>query len=82
MRLIFYLFLFTLLHSCREANSQLEQALKLAGDNKPELQKVLKHYSDDSLKREATIFLIENMPGHYSLDGPYLQQLQQVIDST
>ena len=82
MRLIFYLFLFTLLHSCREANSQLEQALKLAGDNKPELQKVLKHYSDDSLKREAAIFLIENMPGHYSLDGPYLQQLQQVIDST
>ena len=82
MRLIFYLFLFTLLHSCREANSQLEQALKLAGDNKPELQKVLKHYSYDSLNREAAIFLIENMPGHYSLDGPYLQQLQQVIDST
>ena len=82
MRLIFYLFLFTLLHSCREANSRLEQALQLAGDNKLELQKVLDHYASDSLKLKAAIFLIENMPGHYSLDGPYLRQLQRVIDST
>ena len=82
MRLIFYLFLFTLLHSCREANSRLEQALQLAGDNKLELQKVLDHYAGDSLKLKAAIFLIENMPGHYSLDGPYLRQLQRVIDST
>ena len=82
MRLIFYLSLVILLHSCREATSRLDRVLQLAGNNGSELQKVLKHYSDDSLKREATIFLIENMPGHYSLDGPYLQQLQQVIDST
>lgn len=44
--------------------------------------KVLDHYASDSLKLKAAIFLIENMPGHYSLDGPYLRQLQRIIDST
>ena len=82
MRLIFYLLLVILLYSCREATSRLEQTLQLAGDNKLELQKVLDHYASDSLKLKAAIFLIENMPGHYSLDGPYLRQLQRVIDST
>ena len=85
MRLIFYLFLFTLLHSCREANSQLEQALKLAGDNKPELQKVLKHYSqnpEDSLKLQAALFLIENMPEHFSYSGQFLQDFKQIVDTT
>lgn len=82
MRLIFYLLLVIFLYSCREATSRLEQTLQLAGDNKLELQKVLDHYASDSLKLKAAIFLIENMPGHYSLDGPYLRQLQRIIDST
>ena len=82
MRLIFYLLLVIFLYSCREATSRLEQTLQLAGDNKLELQKVLDHYASDSLKLKAAIFLIENMLGHYSLDGPYLRQLQRIIDST
>ena len=82
MRLIFYLLLVIFLYSCREATSRLEQTLQLAGDNKLELQKVLDHYACDSLKLKAAIFLIENMLGHYSLDGPYLRQLQRIIDST
>lgn len=45
----------------------LERALMFAADNKPELEKVIDHYSEnpkDSLKLKAAIFLIENMPYH------------------
>jgi hypothetical protein len=50
--------------------------LFMAGDNRPELERVLKHYSRnpaDSLKLRAAEFLIENMPGKYSLeyDAPF-----------
>jgi hypothetical protein len=47
----------------------LEEALRFAGENRSELEKVLAHYSsdpNDSLKYRAAVFLIENMPGHYS----------------
>lgn len=49
--------------------SKLEKALRAAGENRGELEKVLAHYAADpadSLKLRAARFLIENMPGHYS----------------
>lgn len=49
-----------LLVSC--GDSKLEHALRLAGDNREELQKVLDHYADDEQKLRAAFFLIENMP--------------------
>ncbi|WP_291529169.1 hypothetical protein [Bacteroides sp. UBA939] len=58
--------------SCENTYSHLEQALILAGENRPELEKVIAYYSSDradSLKLEAALFLIENMPGHYSYEG-------------
>lgn len=57
-----------LMSSCTR-NSRLEQVFALAGDNRGELEAVVDHYSrntEDSLKLKAAIFLIENMPGHYS----------------
>ncbi|TKC57601.1 discoidin domain-containing protein [Pedobacter hiemivivus] len=44
----------------------IEQALMLAGSNRPELERVLDHYhtAKDSLKYKAACFLIENMPSH------------------
>jgi len=54
-----------LLISCAE--NRLELALKLAEENRSELEKVLQHYANDPLKLKATKFLIENMPGHYSI---------------
>ncbi|TCC96559.1 discoidin domain-containing protein [Pedobacter hiemivivus] len=44
----------------------IEQALKLAGNNRPQLERVLDHYhkTKDSLKYMAACFLIENMPSH------------------
>ncbi len=49
----------------------MEQALNLAGNNRSELEQVLKHYRKypvDSLKLRAAEFLIANMPGKYSED--------------
>ena len=44
----------------------VEEALRKAGDNRAELEKVLEHYEQegDSLKLEAAYFLISNMEGH------------------
>ena len=50
--------------SCRR-DVALERALALAGENRQELEHVLWHYKDDSLKLAAARFLIENMPYHF-----------------
>lgn len=69
---LFIILLF--LAACQSANDKkLEQALKLAGDNRPELEKVLNHYENDSLKLEAAKFLIRNMPGHASYTGKVIE---------
>ena len=50
--------------------SDLELALRQAGDNRFELEKVLNYYqqkAEDSLKYKAACFLISNMPEHYEL---------------
>lgn len=60
----------------------LEQALQFAGVNRPELEKVIAHYADDSLKLEAAKFLIRNMPGHYSYeDTSVVIRYSQAVDS-
>ena len=69
-RTVFYwIFLSFLCFSCGKKTDYLAQALTFAGENRPELEKVLAHYRKnpaDSLKYRAAVFLIENMPGHYS----------------
>ena len=55
--------------SCGGPSDSLEEALNLAGDNREELEKVLEHFKDDSLKYQAAKFLIENMPYHYAPYG-------------
>ena len=71
------LFLLFLCFSCGNGQDYLEDALRMAGGNRPELEKVLAHYRQnpaDSLKYRAAVFLIENMPGHYSYKNTdYLQ---------
>jgi hypothetical protein len=78
---IFFL-LFTI--SCKRTPNYLEEALLFAGENRPELEKVLQHYSvdpKDSLKYKAAVFLIENMPGHYSYrNEAYLDRYYDEID--
>ena len=72
---------------CREVDS-LEQGLMFAGDNRAELEKVLKHYRqtlEDSLKYKAACFLISNMRWHENYEDtvsfncdlqPFFQQIE------
>lgn len=57
-----------LLCSC---DARLNSALDQAGSNREEMEKVLEHFKDDpdTLKYSAAVFLIENMPYHYTQDG-------------
>jgi hypothetical protein len=83
----FILFCLFLLSSCNSAKKTdyLDEALQLAGDNRPELERVLWHYSQneaDSLKYRAAVFLIENMPEHYSFQNQaYVERYYDAIDS-
>lgn len=74
------LFLILLGSSCRD--KELEKALLLSGDNRKELEKVLLHYArqpEDSLKYKAAVFLISQMPGHYSyVDKSYVNYREKV----
>ncbi len=44
--------------------ANVQNVLQKAGQNRPELEKVLKHYRNDSLKFKAVCFLIGNMDIH------------------
>ena len=68
-----------LMTSCHR--TRLEESLCMAGNNRAELESVLRHYVDDSLKYKAAVFLIENMQGLYSLDGPELDSIYARMDS-
>lgn len=69
--------------SCRTAaDSDLAEALSVAGDNRWELEAVLDHYADDPEKLEAAQILIRNMPGHYSFaDAELMERYHQRADS-
>jgi hypothetical protein len=65
MRIITYVLITLFISSCSFYDSNLEKALKLAGDNRAELETVLNHYKHNPAKYKATCFLIENMPVHF-----------------
>ena len=63
----------------------VNSALKLSGDNRGELQKVLDYYrkeKPDSLKLKAAEYLISNMVAHYSVTGETMDRLKRDIDTT
>ncbi len=58
--------------ACSRYPKEVERVLRLAGDNRSELEHVLEHYSrrpGDSLKYRAAEFLIAHMENHYSADA-------------
>lgn len=79
--------------ACKE--DKLSLALRYAGKNRTELEKVLRRYEKDSLKYRAACFLIENMPYHNYYEGEALNKYmkyfyiykdghhkpQQIVDS-
>src|SRR5690606_6819995 len=61
--------LLLILNSNSLKSEHLAFALESAGANRGELERLLSHYSkqpNDSLKYKAAVYLIENMPYHYS----------------
>ena len=64
--LIFLIFLFGSCSMPETNKISVEQALSMSGENRGELDKVLAHYKNDSLKLEAVRYLIANMPFHFS----------------
>lgn len=54
--------------SCSKYPADIKESLAFAGKNKPQLEKVLDHYSQnpaDSLKYKAACFLVRNLRWHY-----------------
>lgn len=75
----FVIILFFFLFFCiSKEDKRLFHTLEFAGENRPELEKVLEHYKNDSLKLKAARFLIENMPQHYTLEIPQADVLEQL----
>lgn len=78
-----FIYLYILLCLCiscsSSGNEKLTRALEFAGDNRKELFKVIAHYKDDAdtLKYKAALYLIENMPYHYS----YLNKDQKAVEA-
>lgn len=82
------LLLLSFVTSCRgdkqSDSRKIDIALELSGTNRPELEKVLHHYSQnpkDSLKLKAAEFLISNMTHHRSLCGEYIENHVRMVDS-
>lgn len=74
---VFFLFFFLL--SCSTKNEKLSFALQQAGDNREELEKVLNHYKNDSLKYQSAIFLIENMLYYSYKEGGTLDSVKHLL---
>ncbi len=81
-KVLLFVGILVLLTSCEKYSPEVREALRLSGQNKEQLEKVLRHYSSpaDSLKYQAAVFLIANMPGHYTLRGDKIDWFRNVID--
>lgn len=79
-RLFIYVCILLSLLSCSSSEKgELETALVFAGSNRPELEKVLAHYKNDSLKLKAATYLIESMPLYYTYKGRDLDSLHLAL---
>lgn len=59
---------------------RLQQALELAGDNRIELEKVLRRYDTVPDRLEAAKWLIMNMPLHYTSEGDELVKYRRYFE--
>lgn len=83
----FWVLLAVILMICFNAcgpKDNLSKALEHAGNNRIELLRVLDYYREngDSLKLKAALFLIENMPEHYTLRSKAIDTFVEKIRHT
>lgn len=64
--LLYILCIYTFLSCNFSTKKQLKNVLPATDINKKELEKALNHYEKDCLKQKAILFLLENMPYHFS----------------
>lgn len=71
MKIVKYVLLSVIMGVCVSWNEPIEKSLTQSGNNRVEIEKVLKHYQKDpkSLHYLSAKFLVENMPYFYSLYG-------------
>ena len=85
-RIILLYLLLSVLSSCsffKDKQPELSFAMEYADSNKKELEQVLKHYANDSLKLEAAKFLIRNMPAHFFYQqGREMDSIKHVLTFT
>lgn len=74
MRKIHFIITITVILTIISCDGRLAGVLEESGKNRGELVKVLEYYKDDSLKREAAMFLIENMSGKYFYTGELIDK--------
>lgn len=83
MKVMFYMLLpicfFSCIFSCGKGGV-LEEALEFAGENRAELESVLRHYREDAVKYESAVFLIENMLRKYSEDDRQFEEYEAMVD--
>ena len=68
--------------ACSRYPADVEKALKLAGDNRAELEKVLEHYSqkpEDKMKLQSAYFLIGNMPYHFTVHDARMESFKSCL---
>lgn len=76
------LILILLLCSCNRPPQDVRMILNVAGDNRPELEKVIDHYkaSGNKEKLKAAYFLIGNMDDKFALDGDAVRKYYPIFD--
>ena len=59
-------------------NTGLERTFHRAGENRAELEKVLRHYEGDERKHRAALFLLERMADCYGYDNARIDSMKQL----
>lgn len=83
MRTLLHSLLLLALTSCNSENRDIDAVLRIAGNNRPELEKVLSHYSSedsDPEKLKAAKYLIRYLPYHQSY-GTQISEYYDAVDS-
>lgn len=74
MRRIYSVIIIALILTSVSCDGRLARVLEESGENRGELVEVLEHYKDDSLKREAAVFLMEHMSGKHFYTGELIDK--------
>lgn len=78
MRNILISFLLCVCSSCGY-NAGTKETLKLAGENRKELEKALHHYTNDQDKTKAVEYLLSNMSNKFAYTGELLEQYDYLL---